>query len=56
MDWITVDVAIGNYIESQDVEFLSHNGFRSVLSLDGTLSRWEPEDLGLDEVVVIGPG
>lgn len=60
MDWITDDVAIGNYIEAQDVEFLSRNGFRSVLSLDGTLSRWEPEDLGLDEVVVIplkdGPG
>lgn len=55
MDWITYDVPKGNYIEAQDVEFLSRNGFRPVLGLDGTLSRWEPQDLGLDEVVVIDP-
>jgi protein-tyrosine phosphatase len=53
MDWITDQVAIGNYLEAQDVELLRRHGFRSVLSLDGTLADEHAADLGLAEVVSV---
>ena len=60
MNWINDLVAIGNYLEAQNATFLSQNRFRSVLSLDGTLSKHDPEDLGLEDIVAFdlkdGPG
>lgn len=60
LNWITDCVAIGNYHEVRDAALLSGNGLRSVLSLDGTLSEYDPEDLGLEDILVIrledGPG
>ena len=41
MDWITDEVAIGNYLEAQDAALLMQHAFRSVVSLDGTLSARE---------------
>jgi protein-tyrosine phosphatase len=50
MDWITDEVAIGNYREAQDVALLRQHAFRSVISLDGTLSATQAAQLGLTEV------
>ncbi len=50
MDWITDDVAIGNYLEAQDATLLNKHGFRSVVSLDGTLTAKHAAELGLTEV------
>jgi protein-tyrosine phosphatase len=51
MDWITEQVAIGNYLEAQDAELLLAHAFRSVLSLDGSLSSRRAAELGLSEIV-----
>jgi hypothetical protein len=50
MDWITDGVAIGNYLEAQDPELLRRHGFRSVLSLDGTLVSDDASRLGVSAV------
>jgi len=51
VDWITDSVAIGNYLEASDAALLKQHGFRSVLSLDGTLTEQQAAQLGLSEVV-----
>jgi dual specificity phosphatase 12 len=60
VDWITDEVAIGNYLEALDAALLKHQGFRSVLSLDGTLTEQHAAQFGLSEVVsyrlIDGPG
>ena len=60
VDWITDEVAIGNYLEVLDAALLKHQGFRSVLSLDGTLTEQHAAQFGLSEVVsyrlIDGPG
>jgi hypothetical protein len=43
VDWITDDVAIGNYLEALDATLLTRHGFRSALSLDGTLTEQQLE-------------
>ncbi len=53
MDWITDQIAIGNYREAQDSELLRRQGFRSVLSLDGSLGAEDAGRLGLDTVVAV---
>lgn len=50
MDWITDEVAIGNYLEAQDAALLKQSRIRSVVSLDGTLSTKHAVELGLAEV------
>ena len=50
MDWITEDVAIGNYLEAQDVALLTQHGVRSAVSLDGTLTVKHTAELGLAEI------
>ena len=50
MDWITDEIAIGNYREAGDRIFLATQGIRSILSLDGTLSASHAESLRLVEV------
>jgi atypical dual specificity phosphatase len=60
VDWITEQVAIGDYREAQDAEFLRLGGFGSVLGLIGTLSGKSPESLGVRRLEVVtlldGPG
>jgi protein tyrosine phosphatase (PTP) superfamily phosphohydrolase (DUF442 family) len=50
VDWITDQVAIGNHEEAQDMALLSQHGFRSVLSLDGTLAARDAGRLGVGAV------
>jgi protein-tyrosine phosphatase len=50
VDWITDEIAIGNGLEAQDTTLLKQHAFRSVLSLDGTLTPERAGDLGLVEV------
>jgi protein-tyrosine phosphatase len=51
MDWITDTIAIGNHLEAQDVNLLRESEFKSVLSLDGTLTQKHAEEFGLARVV-----
>jgi atypical dual specificity phosphatase len=51
MDWITDQIAIGNYREAGDRAALAAQRIRSVLSLDGTLSTPHAAGLGVVEVV-----
>jgi protein-tyrosine phosphatase len=53
VDWITDAIAIGNFLEAQDTALLRQSGFRSALSLDGTLAEDEDSRLGLKEIVSI---
>ncbi len=50
MDWITDDIAIGNYIEAQDAALLKQHAFQSVVSLDGSLSADKAVEFGLSEI------
>lgn len=60
MDWVTDQIAIGNYLEAQDAALLKAQGIRSALSLDGVLRGTDPKSLGLDDIEVVplddGPG
>jgi|WetSurMetagenome_2_1015567.scaffolds.fasta_scaffold204986_2 protein-tyrosine phosphatase len=60
MNWITEQIAIGNYLDAQDVELLRREGIGSILSLDGTLAGRVPAELGLRKIAVVklqdGPG
>ena len=60
MDWITDQVALGNYQEARDSALLKLQGFRPALSLDGALAEQDATEFGLSEVVsyplVDGPG
>jgi len=60
VDWITDRVAIGNYLEARDAVLLKQHGFRSAMSLDGTLAERDAAPLGLAEVasypLIDGPG
>jgi protein-tyrosine phosphatase len=51
LDWITDEVAIGNYLEARDAAFLKQHAFRSLVSLDGSLSASHAAEFGLAEVV-----
>jgi protein-tyrosine phosphatase len=60
VDWITEDIAVGNYLEAQDAALLRDAGIISVVSLDRTLTEGDAERLGLQEVEAVpledGPG
>ena len=60
VDWITDQVALGNYQEARDSALLKLHGFRPALSLDGALAEQDATEFGLSEVVsyplVDGPG
>jgi protein-tyrosine phosphatase len=53
MDWITAEIAIGNYIDALDVDLLRRERLRSALSLDGTLYAKRAEDIGLQRIEVV---
>jgi protein tyrosine phosphatase (PTP) superfamily phosphohydrolase (DUF442 family) len=50
VDWITDQVAIGNQVEAHDPGLLRQQGFRSVLSLDGSLTPCDADRLGVEAV------
>lgn len=60
MDWITDQIAIGNYLDAQDKQLLQREGILSILSLDGTVSGRTPAELGVKQIAVVklhdGPG
>lgn len=51
MDWITNDIAIGNRIEAHDIDLRTRFGFRSVISLDGSMSDDMALALGYEDCV-----
>lgn len=53
MDWITDQIAIGNYLDALDIELIRRSGFASALSLDGTLHGKEPADCGLQRIEIV---
>jgi hypothetical protein len=60
MDWITDNIAVGNYLEALDVELIRREKFASALSLDATLHGRPASAFGLQRVEVVklddGPG
>jgi len=48
MDWITDNIAIGNYLDAEDSELRRASGIRSMICLNGRLRGVRPEDLDLD--------
>ena len=60
MDWITDQIAIGDYREAQDARLLSEHSFGSVLGLISTLMDVAPAEIGVRRIEVItlldGPG
>jgi protein-tyrosine phosphatase len=60
MDWITADIAVGNYLEAQNASLLKEQGICSVLGLDRTLQNREGAELGLADMEIVpledGPG
>jgi protein-tyrosine phosphatase len=53
MNWIDDHVAIGNYLDAQDVNLLRASAIASVLSLDGSLGPGDAERLGVRAVVAM---
>ena len=53
MDWITDEIAIGNYLDALDTELIRRERIRSALSLDGTLHGKEPSECGLQRIEVV---
>jgi protein-tyrosine phosphatase len=53
MDWITNRIAVGNYLEAQDILLLRKEGISSVLSLDRTLQEGDAERLGLKAIEAV---
>ena len=60
MNWITDNVAIGNYLDAQDSEMHQRESIRSIVCLDGKLRGVAPATLGLDALEAFdlkdGPG
>ncbi len=59
MDWITNEIAIGNYQDAANVELLAAEGFQSLLCLDGS-HRPDASTIGIDTCdtfdLIDGPG
>jgi atypical dual specificity phosphatase len=53
MDWITENIAIGDYREAQDKELLREAGFASVLGLISTLADKSPTEMGLKRIEIV---
>ena len=60
MDWITDEIAIGDWRDAMNAELLRREGMMSILSLIGMLVGRSAESLGVQHVVVFplldGPG
>jgi protein-tyrosine phosphatase len=60
MDWITSEIAIGNYREAQDIQVLTQEAIQSILGLIPTLHNCSAEELGVKRIEIVtlldGPG
>jgi len=60
MDWITDNLAIGNYLDAQNGELHERESIRSLVCLDGKLRGVAPETLRMDALEAFdlkdGPG
>jgi protein-tyrosine phosphatase len=60
VDWITDNIAIGNYLDALDRDLIRRQRIVSALSLDGTLRAKTAHESGLSRVEVVllddGPG
>jgi hypothetical protein len=60
MDWITENIAIGNYLEVENSDLLRKSSIRSILGLIRTLQGKDPTELGLKYIEIVplvdGPG
>jgi hypothetical protein len=48
MDWITDNIAIGNYLDAEDAQLRQSSGIRSMICLNGKQAGIRPESLQLD--------
>jgi hypothetical protein len=48
MDWITDQIAIGNYLDAEDSELRRAQGIRSMICLNGKLRGVSPAALELE--------
>jgi hypothetical protein len=53
VDWITDRIAVGNYLEAQDVGLLRQQGIASVLCLDRSLQAGDATRLGLKAIEAV---
>lgn len=53
MDWITDDIAIGNYLDAQNPDLLRRESISAVLGLSDDLRGRNPADLGLKAIEVV---
>jgi hypothetical protein len=60
MDWITDEIAIGNFVDAEDLELLRRERIGSILGLTRTLLGRGPAELGVRALEVVplddGPG
>lgn len=60
MNWVSSDIAIGNYQEAADADLLRREGIRSLLCLDRVHAKAKAEQLGLQVTELVhledGPG
>jgi protein-tyrosine phosphatase len=53
VDWITDDIAIGNYLDVLDIELIRREKIRSALSLDDTMHGKKRSESGLQRIEVV---
>jgi hypothetical protein len=53
MDWITDTVAVGNYLDAQDIDLLQREAIGSILGLVEVLEGVEPAALGVKEIRIV---
>jgi protein-tyrosine phosphatase len=53
MDWITDDIAIGNYLDAQNADLLRGESISAVLGLSADLRGRNPEELGLKAIEIV---
>lgn len=53
MNWITDQVAIGNYLEALDADLIRRESLAAVLCLDGSLHGKSPAEVGLIRIETV---
>ena len=53
MDWITENIAIGNFLDVQDAELLRREAVGSILGLTSALAGIEPAALGVQAIRLV---
>ncbi len=50
MNWITKNIAIGNYLDAKNVQLLKEEKIKAILSLDGSTEISNTSDLGVKKI------